>query len=117
MDSVDVAQNALNQVNAMFEAMREAKIERAPTAITYEWTGPGGLKVKTGIQVDEAHDIVEVGEDLCLCFGPRKLTPAEACLVRRSASTDAPAYDSIYGRSSPPFVIGGGSDSPDAAAG
>lgn len=86
-------------------------------AIIYKWTGPGGLEVTTGIEGDEAHDIVSVGEDLCLCFGPRKLTPAEVCLVRRSAAPDAPAYDSIYGGPPPPFFISGGSDSPDAAAG
>ena len=86
------------------------------TSLSYEWSGPGGFKVTTGIQGDEAHDIVDVGDCLCLCFGPRKLTPPEVCLVRRSAAPDAPAYDSIYGGSAPPFVIGGGPDSPDTAA-
>ncbi len=108
-DGAVVVNHALPLWNLMKGKLMKSEAPNAQAhssgAIIYKWTGPGGLEVTTGIQGDEAHDSVGVGDDLCLCFGPRKLTPAEVCLVRRSAAPDAPAYDSIYGAPPPPFVF------------
>lgn len=62
------------QVKVM-DSVHEDQATAANTAIIYKWTGPGGLEVTTGIQGDEAHDSVAVGDDLLLPFAPSALSP------------------------------------------